>query len=216
MRLRFGECLFDTGARQLTRAGEAQALSPKAFQLLELLLESRPRALSKQQLHDRLWPGTYVSHTSLARVVNEVRQAIGDGARQGDLVRTVHGFGYAFSGAAADLDGSAPPAASASGCGLLWSGRLVDLPEGESLIGRGPDCVVRIPSPKVSRHHARVVVTAGQARVEDLGSKNGTFVKGQRTEGPTTLAHGDDIVVGPAILVYCAPGVSDSTETGTD
>jgi len=127
MRVRFGDCLFDAGARQLTRAEQAQALSPKAFQLLELLLETRPRALSKQDLHDRLWPGTFVSHTSLARVVNEVRQAIGDEAREGLLVRTVHGFGYAFSGTAVDLDAAASATASASGTGLLWSGRLLEL-----------------------------------------------------------------------------------------
>ena len=44
MQLRFGECLFDSGSRRLTRGGESVHLEPKAFELLELLLERRPAA----------------------------------------------------------------------------------------------------------------------------------------------------------------------------
>lgn len=212
MRVRFGPCVFDTGTRQLVRSGQPLALSPKAFDLLTILLEARPQAVSRQALHDRLWPRTFVSHTSLARVVNEVRKAIGDAARNGRFVRTVHSFGYAFSGEAADT-GAVPP--STAGAGLLWSGRMIGLVQGETLIGRGPDCAVRVPSSRVSRHHARITVVGPEAVLQDLGSKNGTFVRGRRIEEPTRLAHGDDISVGPAVLVYSAPPAAGSTETGT-
>ena len=60
MRVRFGECVLDSDTRQLSVLGETVHLSPKAFQFLELLLESRPKALSRTQIHERLWPGTFV------------------------------------------------------------------------------------------------------------------------------------------------------------
>jgi len=103
MRLRFGAWVFDSGARQLERQGRPVGLSPKAFQLLSILLESRTRALSKEELRDRLWPGTFVSHTSLARVVSEVRAALEESSRAPRFVRTLHGFGYAFSAEAEEL-----------------------------------------------------------------------------------------------------------------
>jgi DNA-binding winged helix-turn-helix (wHTH) protein len=216
MHVRFGDCVFDDGARQLFRADKVQPLSPKPFRLLQILLESRPRAVSKQQLHDQLWPDTYVAHTSLARLVNELRTAIGDHPRRQNLIRTVHGFGYAFCGEVVDVvAGDTGPAVGASGCGLVWSGRVVPLAEGESLIGRGTDCAVCIPSKDVSRRHARVRVSDGSAVIEDLGSKNGTFVAKTRIEGPTRLADGDEIQVGPAVMLYSAPAASASTETRT-
>ncbi|HXY38044.1 MAG TPA: winged helix-turn-helix domain-containing protein [Vicinamibacteria bacterium] len=98
MRLRFGECVFDPEARELHRAGEAVALTPRAFTLLGLLLEHRPRALSHEWLRDALWPDTAVGYTSLAQLVTEVRKAVGDDARAGTIVRTVPRFGYAFAG----------------------------------------------------------------------------------------------------------------------
>ncbi len=96
MHLRFGDCVFDRGTRTLTRGGRPVDIAPKAFELLGLLLEHRPRPLSKPELHEKLWPDTFVSDSSLARLVSELRKAIGDRARDPRLVRTVHGFGYAF------------------------------------------------------------------------------------------------------------------------
>ena len=72
-------------------------MSPKAYELLKLLLEQRPKALSKAELHERLWPGTFVSEVNLAALVNEVRAALGERGRHGRFIRTVHGFGYAFA-----------------------------------------------------------------------------------------------------------------------
>ena len=97
MRVRFGECVFDSEARELTRRGAAVQLSPKAFQLLSLLLERRPKAISRAELHDLIWPKAFVAYTSLPRLVTEVRHAIGDLSRPARFVRTVHGFGYAFN-----------------------------------------------------------------------------------------------------------------------
>src|SRR6266496_4977436 len=101
--VRFGECVLDSDTRQLSVRGQAVHLSPKAFQFLELLLENRPRAVSKSEIHERLWPGTFVSDGTLASLLVEVRSAIGDSARASRFVRTVHRFGYAFSGSAQEL-----------------------------------------------------------------------------------------------------------------
>ena len=73
-------------------------LSPKAFELLKTLIDQRPRALSKHELHAHLWPATFVSEANLASLIAEVREALGDTARQPRFIRTSHRFGYAFCG----------------------------------------------------------------------------------------------------------------------
>lgn len=97
MRLCFADCRVDTEARTVERAGEPVSLSPKAFQLLLLLLDQRPRALSQAELRDALWPDAHVGYTSLAQLVTELRKAIGDTDRPPQWVRTVSRFGYAFA-----------------------------------------------------------------------------------------------------------------------
>ena len=87
MRVRFGECVFDAEARELTRGGSAVQLSPKAFLLLSFLLEHRPRAVSRTELHDLIWPRVFVSYTSLPRLVTEVRRALADRSRPPRFVR---------------------------------------------------------------------------------------------------------------------------------
>jgi DNA-binding winged helix-turn-helix (wHTH) protein len=110
MSLRFGDFVLDSGARQLWRGREERHLGPKAFELLELLLRNRPNVLSKDRLHDHLWPGTFVSGSTLATVVGEIRAALDDDAASPRFLRTVHGVGYAFCGEASE-EGSASAAA---------------------------------------------------------------------------------------------------------
>jgi DNA-binding winged helix-turn-helix (wHTH) protein len=211
VRVRFGPCLFDRDAREVRRDGVAQALSHKAFQFLELLLQERPRALSKQEIHERLWPDSFVSDSSLARLANEVRAAIGDDARTPRLLRTVHRFGYAFSGEVISDALTATPAPFR----LVWGDRQLPLLEGDNLLGRASDARVCIDLARVSRHHARIVVAAGRAVLEDLGSKNGTFLRGRLLMGRTELADGDEICIGPAVLVFRTSSGNSTTETGT-
>jgi DNA-binding winged helix-turn-helix (wHTH) protein/Flp pilus assembly protein TadD len=99
MRLLFGDCTFDADARTLQCGGESVRISGKAFQLLELLLAARPNPIPKNDLFAKLWPDTFVSDANLAGLVKELRAAIGDDARAPRFIRTVHRFGYAFSGA---------------------------------------------------------------------------------------------------------------------
>lgn len=103
MQVRFGEFMLDTDTRQLIGTEGEVHLSPKAYELLTVLVEKRPRALSKQELHERLWPATFVSEVNLATLIAEIREALGDDARKPRFVRTARRFGYAFCGTTVDL-----------------------------------------------------------------------------------------------------------------
>jgi DNA-binding winged helix-turn-helix (wHTH) protein len=212
--IRFGRFSFDAASRELRAGARLVPLSPKAFELLALLVRERPRALSKAELRDRLWPDTFVGETSLPRIVGEVRRALGDSPARGDLVRTVHRFGYAFAGGV-DEAPIAAAARSTTGCALLWGDRLIPLAPGENLLGRGPDCALTIPSGLVSRHHARIVVDGEQATLEDLGSKNGTLLSGKAVDGTAPLGDGDELRIGPALLVFCSPGGGSTRSRGS-
>ena len=215
MRFRFAGFTLDDLRRQLL-AGEAPVhLSPKAYELLKVLVERRPGAISKADLHDRLWPGTFVSDVNLAALVAEVRAALGDGGRHGRFVRTVHGFGYAFDhevvaeGEAAEGTPALSPPAGGRDCWLSWGERDYTLRPGEQTIGRDAEADVRIDALSISRHHARVTWRGADASIEDLGSKNGTWVNGARVEGAMRLEDGDEVRLGTITLTYrnlLAPG----------
>jgi DNA-binding winged helix-turn-helix (wHTH) protein len=212
MRFQFGDCVLDLDTRELSRGGKPVHIEPKAFRLLELLLADHPKALSKDELQDQLWPKTFVSERSLARLVEVVRDCIGDSAKEPRYIRTVHGFGYAFSG-----DATVAPTrlqgASRLGihCRIAWGDREVALSEGENILGRDPDTVVWIDLNSVSRRHARILVRGETATIEDLGSRNGTYVQGERIEAPRALVNGDTIKVGAAKLVFrCFRGLGST------
>jgi len=214
MRFQFGDCVLDLDTRELSRGGKPVHIEPKAFRLLELLLADRPKALSKDELQDQLWPKTFVSERSLARLVEVVRDCTGDSAKEPRYIRTVHGFGYAFSGEVRPVSMKLlrPPPLGFH-CRISWGDREVALSEGENILGRDPDTVVWIDLNSVSRRHARIVVRGETATIEDLGSRNGTYVQGERVEAPRALANGDTIKIGAAKLVFrCFRGLG-STES---
>ena len=78
MAIRFRDCVLDRDARALVRDGLTVHLTPKAFEVLALLVSERPRALKKAEILDRVWPGTFVTDASLTRTIHEIRDAIGD------------------------------------------------------------------------------------------------------------------------------------------
>jgi DNA-binding winged helix-turn-helix (wHTH) protein len=95
----FRDFVLDLDTRELRRGGDSVSLSPKAYQLLEVLVVNRPKALSKSVLQERLWPDTFVLEKNLVNLVAEVREALGDDATHPRFVRTVQRFGYACSDA---------------------------------------------------------------------------------------------------------------------
>ena len=219
MPVRFGEFSLDRDRRLLTRGGEPVPLVRKAFDFLELLVAERPRALSKEQIRDRVWPKTGVSESTRNSLVGELRAAMGDDAREPRYIRTVHGFGYAFAAEARDEE--APGAATAApspallSARLLWEDRLIPLSPGENLLGRDEDVNVRIDAPSVSRRHARITVAAGEpATIEDLGSKNGTWVGERRLDGGRApLRDGDALRLGKVELLFLDSKEKGSTQT---
>ena len=217
MRIRFGECLLDSETRQLHVRGATVHVHPKAFQFLELLLENRPRALSKSQIHEKLWPGTFVSDSTLTSLLVEVRDVIGDEARRPLFVRTVHRFGYAFCGDAQEVREtvSEGPARNRS-CWIVRGRKRTALEPGETIIGRDPGAGLFIDDPSVSRRHARIVVTPEDATLEDLGSKNGTHLGDRRIEAPVALDDGVRIRIGTVALTFRMFSLPTSTQTAAN
>jgi DNA-binding winged helix-turn-helix (wHTH) protein len=212
MRVEFGEFLFDSDARELTRLGAAVSVPPKALELLRALLAARPRALSRAELNDLLWPETSVGYTSLAATVADLRRILGDDRRRPRFIRTARSHGYAF------VERSVREAGRERGarisCGLTLAGREIALVDGENVVGRDASCAVRIDWPTISRRHARILVRDGRAAIEDLGSKNGTLIQGRRIEGKVDLVDGDEVRVGRASLTFhasCGEGVSTAS-----
>jgi DNA-binding winged helix-turn-helix (wHTH) protein len=200
---------LDGAARRLLHEGTELHLEPKAFELLALLVERRPEAVSKAEIRDRLWPDTFVSESSLSGLVAQLRKALGDDRRRARVLRTVHGFGYAFvAGAVED-----PPPGGRAAARLLWGDVVLPLRDGENILGRGELATVRVEALGVSRRHARVVVAAGRATIEDLGSKNGTYVEERRISGATELRDGDAIRLSRELLVLRFPGRDGNTPT---
>lgn len=197
MRLQFAECILDRDTRELLRAGRVVPMPPKLFQLLETLIEARPRALSKTELHQALWPDTFVSDANLANLIADLREALGDDARDARIIRTVQRFGYAFQ---AEADPVSPSGASPSAFRLVWGDREISLSEGENILGRDRSAIAWIDVYSVSRQHAKIVISGDAATLEDLGSKNGTFARGAPVLRPTALVDGDEIRIGTAVM----------------
>jgi DNA-binding winged helix-turn-helix (wHTH) protein len=210
---RFGPFSLDSRTRQLLGDGAEVGLSPKAFHLLLLLVENRARAMSKDELQQQLWPSTFVLETNLAGLIAEVRRALRDSAERPTFVRTMHRFGYRFIGEVSETEGAPVPGEPAMKCWLLWETRQVRLAEGTNLVGRGEDAAVWVDAPGVSRHHAQIVVRQSDATLEDLGSKNGTYVAGRRVTTPHRLASGDQIRLGSVVITFCIPEPPGATET---
>jgi DNA-binding winged helix-turn-helix (wHTH) protein len=186
------------------------SVSPKVFELLEVLVEHRPEAVAKQAIHDRLWPNSFVSDSNLARLAAEARAALADDARRPRFLRTVFGFGYAFCGEA--VEESARPGPGLA-CRVSIGTREIPLSTGENVLGRSERAAVSIPSRKASRRHARIVVDEQRAVLEDLASKNGTFLHGELVAAPTPLADGDEISIGEIVITFRSTGGMGSTET---
>jgi len=209
VRLQFGDFVVDDDARQIRRGGTDVHVSPKAFDLLQTLLNERPRVLSKADLHARLWPNVFVSDASLAMVVAEVRAALGETARESEWIRTVHRHGYAFQGEAIEVSATSPVV---MGYWLVTDKGELPLRHGENIVGRDPKVAVWLDAPSVSRQHARIVVESSRVTVEDLGSKNGSFVRSRRLDAVTPLADGDEVKFGSVVVTFRA-WAADPTRT---
>ena len=212
MTFRFDRFTLDGDTRRLLLGSEEVHLSPKALHLLLVLVENRHRAVSRAELQKELWPSTYVLDTNLASLIKEIRRALGDTADTPKFVRTVHRFGYWFIGEL--RDGASPQSGNVkTRYWLIWAARQIPVTEGTHVLGRAPDASVWIDAPGISRHHARLVLEGEQAMLEDLGSKNGTYVGEERVTAPRRLDDGDQIRLGPVVITFRIPPAVGATDT---
>ena len=157
-------------------AGEEVHLQPKTFELLDLLVRSRPKAISKQAIRAHLWPDVVVGDASLTMAVAELRAALGDDAKEPRFVRTVS------------------PSATRSRARSSRSARSLGLERAGASAARAVGKTHhparrrrKRPRPGPGRHRpdrrprrltaTRAIQWSGtEATIEDLGSKNGTYV----------------------------------------
>jgi DNA-binding winged helix-turn-helix (wHTH) protein len=207
MRLKFGSWEVDTDRRMLTHGGAPASLSPKAFDLLIVLAQHHEKAFSKAELHRILWPDTFVSDGSLTILVAEIRDVLNDDADRPQFIRTVRRFGYGFCAPVITQDAS-----PSGGSGwVIWGNRSIAIGRTESVLGRSLDADIRFDVPGVSRRHARIVVDGEHVALEDLGSQNGTYLRGERITGRAMLADGDEVRLGPVSIVFRQVSSDEST-----
>lgn len=224
---RFWLCdwLVEPTLNRVSRDGEMHRLEPKTMDLLTLLATARGNVLSKEEIIDAVWSRRFVGDSVLTRAIAELRGVLSDDALTPRYIETIHKRGYRVVCEVADDEGrpfgverrSRPDGelpgrvtehakpAGGSACSLVWRGREIPLHEGENLIGREPGALFRFVTTQVSRLHARILVRGCHAVLEDLGSKNGTFLRGSRVSVPVPLVDGDEICIGQEVLVvrYC-------------
>jgi DNA-binding winged helix-turn-helix (wHTH) protein len=202
--IRFGEFVLNGDARQVLHEGKDLRLSPKAFDLLCMLIARRPGVVSKADLIAKIWPDTFVTEANLNVLVGEIRRALGDDARNPRFLRTAHGVGYAFCGEASEPTKAEPAHAGDTRCWLEWRNRTFTLSEGDNIIGRDSRCDVWLEHSGVSRRHARIRIERDTktVRLDDLESTNGTFVGRKAVQSEAILSDGDLIGVGPLQLKF--------------
>lgn len=214
---RFGPFEADLRTGELRRAGKTIELQELPFRILAALLERPGELVTREELRGSAWPdGVFVDFEhGLNKAVNKIRRALDDRVEKPRYVATLPGRGYRFL-APVDWPDGPEQGRRRSGvlCRILWDSRTIPLSAGPNLIGRDPDAAVWVDSTTVSRRHAVIVVSPEGATLEDLGSKNGTFVRGRRVDAVTPLADGDELAVGSARMSFRS-SVAESTQTAT-
>lgn len=199
----------------LVSRGETQIrLEPRAIDVLAYLAARAGKVVSKTELIDAVWQKRFVSEATLTHTIAVLRDALGDDVHAPRYIATVHKRGYRIVAPVQSVTALAPaPPPEGCACWLTVGDRDVPLPDGETVIGRDPDVQVRIDAMGVSRRHARITVRFGRALLEDLESKNGTYVGAERVTAVRELKDGERIAVGPAVLVFRVAGLPGSTRT---
>lgn len=209
--IRFGIFEFDAQRRRLACAGKEIRVTPKAFDLLALLIEAAPRVVSKAELHQRLWRGGIVTDATLTGLVKELRRALSDRERETPLIRTAHRVGFAFDVPLERVARGGYRAAVSQW--LVADDRVIALTPGENIVGRDSSANVWLDFSSVSRRHARIFCSDSGALLEDLGSKNGTTLDDQPLSKPAALRNGDRIAFGQVVARYRETRAGVSTAT---
>lgn len=211
---RFGPFEADLRTGELRRAGKTIELQELPFRILAALLERPGELVTREELHATAWPADVFLdfEHGLNKAINKIRRALGDRVDEPRFVATLPGRGYRFIAEVELPEGRESRHPSRPTCRILWDSRTIPLSEGMNVIGRDPAATVFVDSSTVSRRHAGIVVSPEGATLEDLGSKNGTFLHDQRVAAPTRLVDGDEFAVGSARMSFRS-SVAASTQT---
>jgi DNA-binding winged helix-turn-helix (wHTH) protein len=200
---RVGDWLVEPSLNRLSRADGVVRLDLKAMELLVYLAEHAGEVLSKQRLVDSVWRVEAIADGTLTHAIAQLRKSLGDNARSPTYIETIPKRGYRLIAPVRMTDVAAPVHRfTASRFKLAAHDGETSLTEGENLIGRDRAASIRIDVPGVSRRHALIIIDGDTATLEDLGSKNGTFLAGRKLARPTRLAHGDEIRIGHSVARF--------------
>lgn len=200
---RLGDWFVEPALNRISRDGSSYQLALKVMDVLVFLAEHAGTTMPKHHIIDAVWRTEFITENTLTQAIADLRRVLGDNARDPQFIETITKRGYRLI-AEVEIFDDAAPITQTTGlpCALVVDRQESTLVAGENLIGRATDVVVCLESEEVSRHHAVIRVSLDSATLEDLGSKNGTFLWGSRVGNPTPLKDGDEITIGPVVLTF--------------
>ncbi len=136
----FGQFRIDTRQRLLFAGDEVVGLTPKAFDLLLVLVEHEAEVLSKEDLMQMVWAEQYVEENNLSQNIHKIRKALGEGPGGAKYIETIPKRGYRFVAAVEALD-DLPPSTSAGDSAVKATGGAI--PQAEIAPGIWPATMVR-------------------------------------------------------------------------
>jgi len=210
---RLGEWLVEPRLNRLTGDGESIQIELKMMDVLVCLAEHAGELVERQTLIDTVWATEFISENILTRAVAELRSALGDDVKAPSYIETIHRRGYRLVAKITPIAASAASSEASVAFKLEGDGGDHILRHGENVIGRSDDADVSIDSTDVSRWHARILVSNTAATVEDLGSKNGTYLNGVKLDQPKPLENGDEIRIGRDVARFRFVIEGDATVT---
>lgn len=208
---RFGDFELDVAAFTLRRQGTVVRLEKIPMEVLVLLVERAGALVARDSIYAALW-GSEVfldRDAAINTAIRKIRRALGEDGDRPRFLETVVGKGYRFVGPI--VRGGIEAANQVTGYRVTRGTQAFALQAGENVIGRDPDVQVFLDHPSVSRRHARISITPGRVVLEDLNSRNGTYVDGCGITSPTDLHDGTIIGVGPITLTFVALTAAAST-----
>jgi len=195
-----GSWMVEPTLDRISHDGRDVRLRPRAMDVLTVLAFAAGKLVSKRDLIDEVWRTEFVSDHALTQVIAELRAALGDDAGNPSFIENIPRRGYRLVAPVMPVAvSSVSPDGATMPFKLITDDGNHALKQGSTVIGRTGDADICIDKTEVSRCHAMITVQGTTAIIEDLGSKNGTFVNGHQVAGPTPLTNGDEIWIGRSV-----------------
>lgn len=217
--MRFGLFELDVAAYELRRDGKRVPLENRPMDVLVLLAQRAGTLVDRETIQGAIGEaGVFLDwDAAINTAVRKIRRALDDDAGQPRYIATIVGKGYRFVAPVARVE---PWRSDAGPTWLLTQNyREFPLAPGDNFIGRDATVRVRLDHPSVSRRHAMIRIDGARAVVDDLNSRNGTFVDGRRIESDAIgeLHDGSILGIGPVtlqvvVLATCASTVPLSSK----